>query len=331
MGTFGGYTGNMVISEQQKERFAKQVEKILNYGGMMQFEQISMYGYDMGLLKPVEIHFGEKVYFHYNYFEDDAWERAGFDADNADFWSNKIGSSEFCDVVTAVHFLYEVYDEGLGYVEINGDAVNNTKYVGWLNHLLKENFSMKKRLSSKEHQELSERPIPPVRTSDFLRQVGLYAFYGDYCISDDDRLCWWDGSDEVIISERADEWLRILAGRHKEIMEQVTDECSDKTDFFKDFLTLLVDIDKYYGRIFPFQSMFYEFIQNGGRKEYKAAVELLKIIANENKEEGKTIEKIMYRWDLTNRNITHNIGRLRLKRYLAVMANRKLRKKYFGF
>ena len=45
----------------------------------------------------------------------------------------------------------------------------------------------------------------------------------------------------------------------------------------------------------------------------------------------KIIEKAKYSWDLTSRNVTHNAGRLRLKRYLAVMANKKLREKYFGF
>ena len=102
MGTFGSYTGSMKISEEKKETFVRQVEKILNYGGMMQFEQISMYGHEMGLLKPIELYPGGKVRFHYNYFEDDAWETAGFDGEEAYFWSQKIGSAEFCDVVTAV-------------------------------------------------------------------------------------------------------------------------------------------------------------------------------------------------------------------------------------
>ena len=99
----------------------------------------------------------------------------------------------------------------------------------------------------------------------------------------------------------------------------------------KGFLSLFADIDQFYQRIFPFQSMFYDFLQNSGKREYRAALELLKEIADENKEEGKIIEKAKYSWDLTSRNVTHNAGRLRLKRYLAVMANKKLREKYFGF
>lgn len=90
MGIFGGYTGSMHIPEEKKDEFAGQVAKILNYGGMMQFESISMYGHDMALLKPIELYPGGKVYFHFNYFEDDVWETAGFDAADGYFHSEKI-------------------------------------------------------------------------------------------------------------------------------------------------------------------------------------------------------------------------------------------------
>lgn len=503
MGTFGSYRGSMKIAEEKKEIFSRQVAKILNYGGMMQFEQISMYGHKMGLLKPVELYPGGTVRFHYNYFEDDAWETAGFDAEKTYFWSEKIGGDEFCDVVTAVHVLYELYDENPGFAEVNGDFINSRFYAGWLNHLLGTNFSVKKRFrlwknfeayalprvgdysdpssrilmdmipqglryaacgvefadlmnimkgtemltedevvpgtypadvygckkaikafletdlndeskmvqriwelvkkskAEREHvkdkeladiakfslflparvlvylttemkqmsfwetwkelhdsvyhdevmkkyasdeleaerRELIEAPVTPIRTSDFLRQDGSFTFYDtpeelkgkpNYYISDDDRLYWWDGSDEVIISEEMDRRLKELAQRHKDIMEHM-DETGSGSDFMKEFLFLIADIDQFYKRIFPFQTMFYEFLQNGGKKEYRAAVELLKELADENREDGKIIEKAKYSWDITSRNVTHNVGRLRLKRYLAIMANKELRKKYFRF
>lgn len=122
-----------------------------------------------------------------------------------------------------------------------------------------------------------------------------------------------------------------MAVRHKEISEAIEGASESSDEFLKGFLTLLVEIDQFYKRIYPFQNMFYEFIQNSGKPEYGAAVELLKRIADENKEEGKIIEKIKYDWDITSRNVTHNTGRLNLKRYLSVMANRRLRKKYFDF
>lgn len=93
----------------------------------------------------MELYSGGKVTFHFNYFEDNSWETAMFDADKTYFRSGKIGGQEFCDVVTAVHFLYEMYDDGPGFAEINGEIVNERGYVGWINHLLGTGFSMKKR------------------------------------------------------------------------------------------------------------------------------------------------------------------------------------------
>lgn len=36
-------------------------------------------------------------------------------------------------------------------------------------------------------------------------------------------------------------------------------------------------------------------------------------------------------WDMVSKNVTQNIARLRLKRYLSVMANTKVRKNILGF
>lgn len=76
-----------------------------------------------------------------------------FDANNGYFRSEKIGGQEFCDVVTAIHFLYEVYDDNWGFAEINGDIINNSGFVGWINHLLGTDFSMKKRFRIWENME----------------------------------------------------------------------------------------------------------------------------------------------------------------------------------
>lgn len=450
----------------------------------------------------MELYPGGKVTFHFNYFEDDSWETAMFDADKTYFRSGKIGGQEFCDVVTAVHFLYEVYDDGPGFAEINGEIVNERGYVGWINHLLGTEFSMEKRFrlwdnleayalervgeyedpterelmdlipagmgyqaggielsdlmyivhgtetlteteieadtypadvygckkaleaffelnpgeeavgriwellgknreerekekgaefgeiagftlmlparvivylttelkgqsfwvqwkeihgrvyhdermkdyASKELEEerkrLIEAPVPPVRTSEFLRQDGVFTFFStpeelkgkpNYYISDDDRLYWWDGTDEVILSEEMDRWLKELAARHREIAGGIEEDVAAPDGFLREFLSLLAEIDQYYKRIFPFQTMFYEFLQNGGRIECRAAVKLLKELSDENREEGRIIKEARPHWDTTSRNVTHNAGRLKLKRYLSVMANHALRQRYFGF
>lgn len=134
---------------------------------------------------------------------------------------------------------------------------------------------------------------------------------------DDDRLFWWEGTDEVVISEEMTIWLEELAGRHRKLMELPDAGCGDRFDgsnFIKNFIILLNGIYSYYKRIYPFKTMFYDFLMNSEKKEY-----------------GKIIEYVRGSWDLASKNVTQNIACLRLKRYLSVMANTKVRKKYFGF
>lgn len=506
MGTFGGYTGSMSISDKKKKEFTKNLLKLLNYGGMMQLDKVCMYGKEITLIKPVEIGEKGKAYFHFNYFEDDAWESAGYESESADFFCGKIGGREFCDVVTAVHVLYELYDDGIGYAEINGEIVEASPYIGWLNHVLGTDFSLKKRfclweyfekycLSQMEYDfdnpsksydvmdtiplplyqglggteladifyitkgteslqkeeiapgsypemiyrcrellkqyfdrrkeaeenpgrniwELAvcsraqrermregdigaiaqisltlpahmlvylaseiqkenfwliwkdlhkraykdavlpqyasdklmeerkaaiEEPIEELTTVEFLRQDGVFAFWNtpeelkgqpNYYISDDDRAFWWNGSEEVVLSEKMDEWLRKLSQRHKKIVEELEGESQDQERFLRDLIGLLEEINDFYKRVFSFHSMFYEFLQNSSDRRYIAAVRLLEKLAEENKEAGKIIEHAKHWWDTTSKNVTHNAGRLAMKRYLSVMANKKLREMYFGF
>lgn len=142
---------------------------------------------------------------------------------------------------------------------------------------------------------------------------------------------WWNGSKEVVLSEKMDKWLQKLSQRHKKIVEELEEEKQDQERFLWDFIGILEQIDSFYKRVFCFQSMFYEFLQNSVDRRYIAAVRLLEELAEENKEAGKIIEYIKNWWDTASRNVTHNAGRLAMKRYLSVMANKKLREMYFGF
>lgn len=400
-----------------------------------------------------------KVDFWYNYFEESSWENAGFYMKDSIFYSNKIGSCEFNDVILAAYTLYEMYDESPGFAECNGEVINPRFYGGWLNHILGTTFTMKKRYNlweAAEHiafsrsdydspfsrnelsclipdkllkatggtelsdllyiiygtESLKSDNIVPasypediyrckmallslqecygdkfyehllqflqldrnrrekntdenltalaelslflparvvvylaaeVKTSEFLRQDNLFTFYdtpeqlkgkSNYYLTDDDRLFWWDGTDEVVISEEMTIWLEELAGRHRKLMELPDAGCGDRfngSNFIKNFIILLNEMCSYYKRIYPFKTMFYDFLMNSEKKEYRAAIALLEMIYEENKEEGKIIEYVRGSWDLASKNVTQNIARLRLKRYLSVMANTKVRKKYFGF
>lgn len=504
MGTFAGYTGEMNITKEKRKCFGEQMMKLLNYGGMMQFERVSLFDHELALLSPVELSEAGEVNFWYNYFEEDSWENAGFHMNDSIFYSNKIGSREFSDVILAAYTLYEMYDEAPGFAECNGEIIDSRFYGGWINHILGTEFSAKKRYNlweNAEHiafdrmdcsdpfsrselrclvpnkllkaaggtelsdllyiiygteslkaddivpasypddvyrckmalmkfqescgdyfyeyllqflqldrnkrekntdtnltefaklslflparvfvylaaeikqesfwerwkewrdkvyhdeqmkqyaseelreqrREWKEQIIPRIKTAEFLRQDSWFAFYntpeelkgkGNYYLTDDDRIFWWDGTDEVVLSDGMIVWLEELADRHRKLTELSDAGCGNKFEsfhFMKDFIILLDEICSYYKRIFPFKTMFYDFIQNSEKKEYKAAVVLLKMLHEENKEEGKIIEYVKGSWNLASKNVTQNIARLRLKRYLSVMANAKVRKKYFNF
>ena len=190
-----------------------------------------------------------------------------------------------------------------------------------------------------ERKQIIEEVIKPVRTADYLNDNSYYSDDDEpdelkdvphYMVTDADRLYWWDGSDEVIIDEDTDAWLQGLVNDYRQILTVV--EAQQKGCTLQEFVKVLADLDAYYKDILPFDSMFYDFIANINQMEYTAAVELLRKTANdpENREAGKLIqyEKQGYRY---NRNVIHNIGRKHIRRLLSVMANRKLRFRYFGF
>ena len=189
-------------------------------------------------------------------------------------------------------------------------------------------------------EKMLHAPVKKVKTSTYLRQDGVFAFYENpeelkgkpnFYLSDADRLYWWDGSGEVEITKETDEWLQKLVQEYRNILQRKENN-SDSVVGLKDFMTLLNEINEYYWRIFPFESMFYDFVEHISQKEYAAAITLIRMVANdaENRKAGKIIEK-RRNGDFCSKNVIENEGRLQVKRLFAVLANKKLCGKYFGF
>lgn len=62
--------------------------------------------------------------------------------------------------------------------------------------------------------EVIEKPVEQVKTAEFLFQNEPFRDTpeelkdkANYYVSDDDRIFWWDGSEEVILSEEMHDWL----------------------------------------------------------------------------------------------------------------------------
>ena len=497
MGSYAAYYGSYNISEDKQAVFVKQMLRVLDLGGMMDTTEVKMFDQTLTLLQPVGKIKEDKIYFHYNYFEDRGWETACFTPKETDLCSGKIGDAEFSDTMTAAYMLYELYDPEYGLAIKDCDFVEASQTIGWLNNILGTRFSIGKRadlwtcieqdvlsssryeirrnaledlvprawrsavggtnladlmfiINGTEHltegkvqkgtyaddilnckrelkcffqsdsdreelwklleksyaereQEQSERlqslanltlrmparvfvyltaeiceenfwklwqdlrtkvykdeqmnsyasaelmewrrkrlqePVDTVRTSDFLRQDGYFAFYDtpeelkgkpNYYLSDADRLYWWDGSDEVQVTAETDAWLKELAARYEEITESEKPE-GDSISGLRGFMKLLNEINVYYWHIFPFESMFYDFVEHISQPEYIAGIELIHQVADaeENRATGK-ISNYGGIGDTKSKNVTGNAGRIQIKRLYAVLANKPLRQKYFGF
>ncbi len=171
-----------------------------------------------------------------------------------------------------------------------------------------------------------KEPIMPQGTTEYLKQVEqtkkLFLMFRNkqrYELTDDDRLLWWDGSDEVVISKDTQEWLATLAKRHGCLMQQ---ECH------VELLPLLKDINTTFFHVYPLKTMVEEFMRNSNDQRYKAAIKLLELLYEENKNDVVLPD--------SNSEIQSHVfllmpERVRMKRYLSVMANKELRQKYFCF
>ena len=120
----------------------------------MQIDSVNMFDKQVHLLKPIELDGNQKIFFHYNYFEDDFWETALYDSKNCSFHSQKKGGREFSDVILAIYVLYELYSEGCCLVIEDGDLIDASSMVGWINYVLGTNFSVEHRFALWKNAEL---------------------------------------------------------------------------------------------------------------------------------------------------------------------------------
>ena len=142
MGTYLGYFGDRTIPADKQEEFTQRVLTVLDLGGMMDLEEVSMFGKKIYLMKPLQIQPGqESLTFCYNYFENDIWETAGYRPGPCRFYTNKVGWRQFDLVCSAVYVLYEFYAESFGMANRDDHVFDARKIIGWLNYLFGEHYT----------------------------------------------------------------------------------------------------------------------------------------------------------------------------------------------
>ena len=200
-----------------------------------------------------------------------------------------------------------------------------------------------KKYASKElelyRKILIEGPITPVITSDFLRQDGYFTFWEtpselvgeeNYYISDWDRLYWWGKIEDVEITEEIDIWLNMLVKEYEMILKGKEQETENA--FVDHIFNTMEYLNSFYGRIYLFKEFYNALLNNSHEVRYQAILDLLDKFGEKNKEIGRVYQKYGNKeWCILSKNLKCNRGRMEIKRIIGVMANKELRKKYFGF
>ncbi len=123
------------------------------------------------------------------------------------------------------------------------------------------------------------------------------------------------------LSREMSDWLHELKSRYESIMAEDF-PMRDGNSFLKDIITTLSAANKHFGHIFMFRETFYEFMTHNHEKKYQAVWTLYERIVKE--EWGYEQDLIK---DLDGYPNTQS--RMKVRRFLALLANPTMRKKVF--
>lgn len=159
------------------------------------------------------------------------------------------------------------------------------------------------------------KDAPPIEKRTIREFIG---------VKDDDRVPFWKPDGAVVFSEEMNAWLEEMKGRLDELIAG-DGELIAEGEFFSVFIDTLFALEESYIRMYFFSNAFQEFVSTSYRREIQAAVLLMQKMMEEDAEEIEELSHARWYTDI------RTPGRMRMRRYLAVLANRELRQKVFGF
>lgn len=162
MGTFLNCVGKPHIPEDRQEEFQQRMLRLFREGGMMCDESVEMFGKRITLLHAPELREDGRLWFNYNYFENDCWEDAGINTDH--IFSNKVGWRHFCRVMSAAHVLEERSSDTPCFADLRDPDIPHWFTLGWLKYLFGEELPL-------ESPSIWDTYV-------FLKNAGEYEQYG---------------------------------------------------------------------------------------------------------------------------------------------------------
>ena len=141
MGTYAQYVGKQAVPAEKLPELTERMLKLLEQGGFMDVETVSLYGKKIDLLSPIQLNAQQCAVFDYNYFQDTGWEAGCYDASNGHLSSNKIGPGIIKNVIMAAYILLEFYTEDFGYTLLDNSFLSDAEIaIGWINYLFSEGY-----------------------------------------------------------------------------------------------------------------------------------------------------------------------------------------------
>lgn len=134
----------------------------------------------------------------------------------------------------------------------------------------------------------------------------------------------------AIVTEEIDIWLNMLVKEYEMILKGKEQETENA--FVDHIFNTMEYLNSFYGRIYLFKEFYNALLNNSHEVRYQAILDLLDKFGEKNKEIGRVYQKYGNKeWCILSKNLKCNRGRMEIKRIIGVMANKELRKKYFGF
>ena len=181
----------------------------------------------------------------------------------------------------------------------------------------------------------------------FVKPVSTVEFFGQ---SPDDMIPYWEENCDFDFSEELREWFRILKNEFDNILYT---EFSIKNPL-EYILALMEEADENYYRIYTFSEFFEESLENFKDKRYLSLWKLYEKMLRDPElkkagdvifvPEGPEYEKVglhywgnppkrrlIHNWNMIDWDKRNNKARVTFRRYMALVANKKLRYKVFGF
>ena len=180
--------------------------------------------------------------------------------------------------------------------------------------------------------------VVPISTGEFFKQLP------------DDMIPYWKQDCDFSFSEELWAWFDLLKSKYEVLLR---DETPVKEPL-KYIVSLMAEADEEYYQIYAFTEFFEECLENLYNKQYLVLWKLYEEMLHdpEMKKAGDVIfvpdgpgyenvglhywgeqpkRRLMYNWKSTNLDKRNNKARVMLRRYMALVANRELRCKVFGF